>query len=98
MSLTSSSLMHGLKNPDNHDAWLRLCRVYQPLFHYWMTGLQVQKADQEDLMQNILLIVCQKFPDFQHNGRPGAFRTWLRTITALQIREYLRKQNRGIGL
>src|SRR4051812_41451899 len=97
MSLTSSSLLHRLRDQADDGAWRQLCQLYQPLLRHWMTSLCVQAAELEDLVQNVLLVVCQKFPDFQHNGRAGAFRTWLRTIVVLQSREYLRKQRGGVG-
>ena len=36
--------------------------------------------DLEDLSQDILLSVVKHLPTFQHSGRRGAFRSWLRTI------------------
>jgi RNA polymerase sigma-70 factor (ECF subfamily) len=97
MAVTSSSLMDQLRDGANEAAWRRFRQCYEPLLRHWMTGLQAQPADRDDLVQNVLLVVCQRFSEFQHNGRPGAFRTWLRQIVVLKCREYLRQKNRGAG-
>lgn len=96
MSLTSSSLMESLRNQSDDDAWTRLCQVYAPLLRHWMARFFVRGSDQEDVLQSVLLVICQKLPEFEHNGRAGAFRTWLRSIVVFQCRTYLR--NRALSL
>src|SRR5262249_49082561 len=43
----------------------------------------------------VLAVVSQKLPDFVHNGRPGAFRAWLRAILANKVRRFLEKRSRA---
>ena len=50
----------------------------------------LQPADIEDVLQEILAVVSAKLPQFVHNGQPGAFRTWLRRILTNQVRHFLR--------
>jgi RNA polymerase sigma-70 factor (ECF subfamily) len=38
--------------------------------------------------------VVEKFPAFEHAGRPGAFRAWLRGISANRLRMYWRSRGR----
>lgn len=38
------------------------------------------EQDAEDLAQEILMELVTYLPGFEHNGRLGAFRTWLRTL------------------
>jgi len=41
------------------------------------------------------VVVSEKLPEFVHNGQPGAFRTWLRTILTYRVRHFIRgRQNR----
>src|SRR5262249_34984874 len=46
--------------------------------------------DLEDLSQDILLSVVKHLPAFQHSGRRGAFRCWLRTIVCSRTADYWR--------
>jgi RNA polymerase sigma-70 factor, ECF subfamily len=61
-------------------AWQGLCAVYRPLIVNWLRRQSVPSADLDDLVQEIFLAVVRGLPAFEHPGRPGAFRRWLKTI------------------
>ncbi len=71
-------------------AWDRLVAIYTPLLDSWLTAAGLQAADREDLTQRVLEILVRKLPEFEHSGRPGAFRTWLRGITVNLLHEFRR--------
>ncbi len=52
----------------------------------------MQSADADDLTQQVLTVVVGKLPSFRHNGRTGAFRAWLRTITVHTLRSFQRSR------
>src|SRR5262249_16682454 len=72
------------------SAWDRLVALYTPLLDAWLTAAGLQPADREDLTQRALEILVRQLPDFEHSGRPGAFRAWLRGITVNLLREFWR--------
>ena len=37
------------------------------------------------------MVVCRRIPEFQHNGRVGAFRNWLKTIVLHRTQEFWRQ-------
>jgi RNA polymerase sigma-70 factor (ECF subfamily) len=84
---TSLTLLDRLRQPDE-DAWRRFVGLYGPLLQTWLRRHGLQPADRDDLSQHVLTVVVRKLPDFRHNGRPGAFRAWLRTITARALRDF----------
>lgn len=94
---TSASLLDRVRRHSDADAWGRLVRLYTPLLHVWLHSVYLQAADVDDLTQRVLEILTRKLPDFQHNGRPGAFRTWLRGITVNLLREHRRVRPVGQG-
>src|SRR5262249_50791969 len=49
-----------------------------------------QEAD--DLVQDVLMVVVRRLPDFRRNERTGSFRRWLRTITVNCLRDFWRAQ------
>ena len=51
--------------------------------------------DLEDLSQEVLLSVVKHLPGFQHSGRRGAFRSWLRTIVCSRTADYWREIDAG---
>jgi RNA polymerase sigma-70 factor (ECF subfamily) len=88
---TSASLLDQARDRQP-AAWERLVSVYTPLLHSWLAPTGLQSADRDDLSQRVLEILVRQLPDFQHNGRPGAFRAWLRGITVNLLREHWRER------
>jgi RNA polymerase sigma-70 factor, ECF subfamily len=90
---TSLSLLERLRQPICDDAaWRRLVDLYTPLIHGWLRRYDVQACDMEDLTQEALGTVHRGMHQFEHNRHPGAFRCWLRTITANRIRAFWRNR------
>jgi RNA polymerase sigma-70 factor (ECF subfamily) len=90
MDNTQMSLL--LRAQDGEEgAWRRVVDLYQPLIRSWLIhqgGVRDQEA--EDLTQDVLAAIVKNLKRFEHNGRPGAFRSWLRTITVNRAREFWR--------
>lgn len=76
------------------ETWRQLDQLYRPLIVHWLRGFTLRTADIDDLVQEILMVVMLRINDFDHNGRVGAFRRWLRVIAANTTRSYLRKAKR----
>src|SRR6516162_303996 len=72
------------------NAWKDLTDLYRPLIIGWLNRQGVPARDLDDLSQDILLSVVQHLPTFQHSGRRGAFRSWLRTIVCSRTTDYWR--------
>ncbi len=90
---TALSLLDRLRGGDA-DAWRRMNELYVPLMRAWLRPHGVQPADIHDLTQNALAVVLRRLPEFQHNGRAGAYRTWLRGIIDNVLREHRRATGR----
>ena len=90
MAETSATLLERLNDRSDSGAWRRLVDLYSPLIKAWLRHHGVSASDAEDLTQDVLGVVVREVARFQHNGRPGAFRTWLRTITINCLRQSLR--------
>jgi RNA polymerase sigma-70 factor (ECF subfamily) len=98
MLVTSQSLLERLQDRADAQAWQRLLTVYEPWLRGWLSRAQLQPADRDDVLQDVLVVVSQKLPDFRHNGQPGAFRTWLRLILTNRVRQFLRGRQRQHAL
>jgi RNA polymerase sigma-70 factor (ECF subfamily) len=92
-SLTSKSLLTRVSNGSDQEAWRRLTELYQPLIGRWVRPHVAQRADAEDVLQEVLTALVRELPRFDHNQRPGAFRAWLRTITVFRLRRYWEKRD-----
>lgn len=92
---TSLSLLERLRTSPQQSGWQTLVEIYTPHVQAWLRRQQVQDADRDDISQEVLSTVIRRLPDFEHNGRVGAFRNWLRAITVNCLRDYWRKRKRG---
>jgi RNA polymerase sigma-70 factor (ECF subfamily) len=72
-----------------------LTALYRPLILSWLNRQGVPPRDLEDLSQDILLSVVKHLPAFEHSGRRGAFRSWLRTIVCSRTADYWRALDAG---
>jgi RNA polymerase sigma-70 factor, ECF subfamily len=75
-------------------AWQMLSSGYRPFIVYWLTKHSVPQADVDDLTQNVMLSVVRHLKAFEHSGRTGAFRCWLRTITINETVDYRKSSQR----
>lgn len=86
MNTTPVSLLEQLKHTASHEAWARFVHLYTPLLYYWARRAGLQEADAADLVQEVLTLLLNKLPTFNH--QPGhSFRSWLRTVTLNKWRD-----------
>ena len=90
---TSKSLLARARECTDQDAWRRLTDVYAPLIEKWVRPHVAQRADAEDLVQEVMTTLVRELSRFDHNQRPGAFRAWLRTITVNRLRTHWDKRD-----
>jgi RNA polymerase sigma-70 factor (ECF subfamily) len=90
MNSTSLSLIQRLQQGSDQMSWNQLLSIYKPLIWGWLRRHNTPLQDAEDLTQDTLAIVVKELPKFKHNGQKGAFRAWLRNITANRLRVYWR--------
>ena len=76
-------------------AWEAFAALYRPLMVGWLRGQGVPPGETDDLVQEIFLSVVRSLPQFDHSGRTGAFRAWLRTIACRRARDYWRTTGRA---
>src|SRR6516164_9141906 len=94
MEDTRKSLLLRAQTGEEH-AWKDLTDLYRPLIVGWLKRQRVATRDIDDLGQEVLLSVVKYLPSFEHSGRPGAFRSWLRTIVCSRTTDYWRAIGAG---
>jgi len=92
MKTTSLTLLSSIETGSD-DAWARLDAIYRPFVYRWFRRRSISHEAAEDLTQDVMLVVARELPNFEHSGRPGAFRTWLRRITLFEEKAYWRKMS-----
>lgn len=94
MPETSVSLLERLRQQPDADSWQRLVDLYTPLIRGWLQRYDVPHEDANDLIQDVMGVLVRELPQFQHSRQPGAFRSWLRTVTVHRLGAYWRSRQR----
>ncbi len=76
----------------NSVAWHRFARQYEQMIQRWLLSFGASPNDVDDIKQEVNAFVFHRLPKFEHNGRRGAFRNWLKKITLNRLREHRRKR------
>lgn len=86
MESTHGSLLERLRQPGEPLAWQRFVQLYTPLLISWSRRLRLQDADAADLVQDVLMHLVRKLPEFDY--QPGkSFRGWLHTVLVNKWRD-----------
>jgi len=93
-NVTRITLLNRLRDTTGGSAWAEFAQVYDALILNWLQQQQVQDADAEDVRQEVMATVFKEIEGFEHNGRPGAFRNWLRKITSNRLHRVWQKRDR----
>jgi RNA polymerase sigma-70 factor (ECF subfamily) len=91
MPATSASLLERLRVSPSADSWQHLVGIYEPLIRGWLRQRVLAEHDVDDVTQEVMAVVVRRLMEFEHNGRVGAFRTWLKTITINCLRDHWKR-------
>jgi RNA polymerase sigma-70 factor (ECF subfamily) len=96
---TGPTLFNVIAQSDDPQAWQRFALRYGPLIHAWCRGWQLQAADAQDVLQEVLVRLYRRLASFQRQ-RDGSFRAYLKKITHSVLcdqDEANRRPGRGSG-
>lgn len=97
MDATPLSLLERLCQQSDEASWKFLVELYTPLIQNWLRHFGAPGTDLDDLVQEVLVVVVRKLPQFQHSGQRGAFRRWLRHIAYHCSQINFRARSRDAG-
>ena len=90
MHTTSLPLIGRMRLDSDRESWVEFVDLYGPLLYRWNLSAGLQPADAQEIVQEVLLVVFQRLRQFERR-HPGAFRAWLKSITAHKVRELRRR-------
>lgn len=89
---TSQSLLYRLQHDQDDENWFQFSHIYLPLIQRWMRQQNVNETDADDLAQDVMTVINRKLKDFDHAGRTGSFRAWVKNIVINCIRNHWRQK------
>ena len=91
---TRASLILRLKNPSDMQAWQEFVEIYQPIVRSLASRKGLQKADADDVTQEVLVRVAKHIENWHSKPASSSFRAWLATITRNQTVQFFRERGR----
>ncbi|MFQ5491488.1 MAG: RNA polymerase sigma factor [Phycisphaerae bacterium] len=93
-TVTSTSMLEGLKDPGNKTIWQDFVERYRPMVERYACRMGLGLADAQDAAQQTLIAFCSAYQQGKYEREKGRLRVWLFGIARNQIRNLARKRAR----
>src|SRR6266487_2006145 len=91
---TRHSLLSRLKNWDDQESWKDFFETYWRLLYSVARKSGLSEAEAQDIVQDTIIAVAKKMPQFHYDPAVGSFKSWLLLITRRRIIDHVRKSQR----
>ncbi len=94
---TRSSLLERLKTWNDEAGWKEFFDTYQRSILGLAMKCGLSRSEAEEVVQDTMVAVARKMPDFQYDRSLGSFKGWLFTITRRAVGKQLSKRQGHLG-
>jgi RNA polymerase sigma-70 factor (ECF subfamily) len=89
---TRATLLHRLKDWQDHSSWQDFFDIYSPLIYGVATQGGLTKQEAQEVVQETMVAVAKNMPGFNYDPALGTFKSWLLKQTRWRITDQLRKR------
>jgi RNA polymerase sigma factor (sigma-70 family) len=94
---TRRSLLSRLKDWSDNESWQDFFDTYWKLIYSVAVKAGLSDAEAQDVVQETLVSVAKKMPDFKYDPAAGSFKGWLLQLTRWRILNQLKKRRPEFG-
>ncbi len=91
---TRASLLHRLKDCDDHTSWQRFYELYRDLIYRFALKAGLTETEAEEALQETVIGVARNLAEFKYDPAVCSFKTWLLNQTSWRIKDQLRKRGK----
>ena len=89
---TRASLIHRLKNWQDHSSWQEFFGIYWKLIYGIARKAGLTDAEAQDVVQETMTSVAKHMPTFNYDPAIGSFKAWLLNMARWRISDQFRKR------
>ncbi|MDF7824659.1 RNA polymerase sigma factor [Pontiellaceae bacterium B12227] len=88
---TRQTLIQRLKENHDEQSWEEFLRIYRPYILAVIRNMNIPEGDVDDIVQQVMIKLWKYIQTYSKDKR---FRSWLSSVTANCVKDYLRKRMR----
>ncbi len=92
---TRATLLDRLRDLGNEADWKEFYNTYHDLIHTIALRAGLRESEAQDVVQETIIGVARKLPEFRYDPAKGSFKTWLYNLTQWRIADQIRKRDRA---
>ena len=89
--LTRATLLRRLRNLDDREGWRTFFDLYWRLIYNVARRSGLDDTEAQEIVQETVIAVARKIPEFTYDPARGTFRQWLLRVTHRRIIDHLRR-------
>jgi len=89
---TRETLLNRLKDCDDHSSWQEFYDIYRNLIYEFALKAGLTESEAEDVVQETVIGVARKLPEFTYDPARCSFKTWLLNLTTWRIKDRFRRR------
>ena len=89
---TRATLIQRLKNWQDQASWQEFFDTYWKLIYGLARKLGLSEEDAQDVVQETMVSVANRMPNFKYDPELGSFKSWLRRLIRSRISDHMRKR------
>jgi RNA polymerase sigma-70 factor (ECF subfamily) len=90
---TRRSLVSRLRNPGDNESWRQFFELYWKLIYSFSIKCGCTDAEAEEVVQETIISVSKKMPDYKYDPVICSFKGWLLHVTNWRVIDQLRKRD-----
>ena len=88
-------MIHRLKNWQDQASWQEFFDTYWKLIYGLARKLGLGDEDAQDVVQETMISVANRMPNFKYDPEVGSFKSWLRALIRSRVSDHLRRRGPG---